>query len=67
MINDYIREQENTSEKKRTPIREDPRQHESVPQNEALRRSKYHRDAKGIDGTYLLNILEEIVIKEERL
>ena len=36
-------------------------------QNEALRKSKYHRDSKGIDGTYLLNILEEIVIKEERL
>ena len=32
-----------------------------------MRRSKYQRDSKGIDGTYLLNILEEIVIKEERL
>ena len=32
-----------------------------------MRRSKYQRDSKGIDGTHLLNILEEIVIKEERL
>lgn len=40
---------------------------DSMTENEALRRSKYNRDAKGIDGTYLLTILEEIVIKEERL
>lgn len=32
-----------------------------------MRRSKYERELKGIDATYLLNILEEVVIKEERL
>jgi hypothetical protein len=54
-------------EKQRSPAREEPQRKESPNQSEALRRSKYQRDLKGIDGTYLLNILEEIVIKEERL
>jgi hypothetical protein len=30
---------------------------ESGLQNEALRRSKYQREAKGIDATYFLQIL----------
>ena len=53
---------------KRSPAKE--YQHpnnDNNSKNEALRRSKYQRQATGIDGTYFLNILEEIVIKEERL
>jgi hypothetical protein len=69
VINDYIKDRENISDKKRSPPQEVPENNlnQSHPQNEDLRRCKYKREMKGIDATFLLKILEEVVIKEGRL
>lgn len=57
------------SDVKGSPIKpqQSPSQNESLANNEALRRSKYQREAQGIDATFLLSILEEVVLKEGRL
>jgi hypothetical protein len=67
VINEYNRDQENNSDLRRSPAKVEQSRNNEGGRNEALRRSKYQRNAKGIDGTYLLNILEEVVLKEERL
>ena len=69
VINEYIKDRESGSDLKRqspAKVSRGAPPEESGAQ-EALRRSKYHRESKGIDGSLLLQILEQIVMKEERL
>lgn len=71
--NPLDRSQNGREEKSRTPTKnphhaEQPRAQEKPERaNEQLRRSRYERESKGIDGSLLIQMLEEMVIKEERL
>ena len=58
-------EQNNKSQRSKSKPTE--QKYRGEPQNEELRRSRYQREGKNIDGTNIVKIFEEIVLKEERL